>query len=281
MSRMTRNSLFAIDFSQVEYRILCGLAGQQDKLDALDSGRDLYCETAAALFKHPVTKAENPVERQFAKKECILSCGYGKGKDKAATQAKAAGYDFPREVTDGSVDYYRRTHPAVVKFWGRCDAILPYIADGGKCHLEGTPLTFSNEYLVLPNGLKCRFELVWCPEVKSWFRKVYRGGLAEPNDSVDQLRAKGYTKYWGGGLTEFCCQALSRIRLSELMLFAHRELGMRPVFLVHDEYVGIAPDDECDWLLERMLEFSRLPSPWWLDGPPFDAEGLVMKRYAH
>ena len=38
------NSLFSLDFSQVEYRILCGLAGQQDKLDALQAGRDLYCE---------------------------------------------------------------------------------------------------------------------------------------------------------------------------------------------------------------------------------------------
>src|SRR5208337_4962900 len=106
------NSLFALDFSQVEYRILCGLAGQQDKLDALSAGRDLYCEAATELFRRPVSKADY-TERQYAKRECILSCGYGKGKDKAATQAKAAGYDFSRQITDASVDYYRRTHPRV------------------------------------------------------------------------------------------------------------------------------------------------------------------------
>src|SRR5208337_834306 len=90
------NSLFALDFSQVEYRILCGLAGQQDKLDALALGRDLYCEAGEALFKRPITK-EDYKERQFAKTECILSCGYGKGKDKACTQAKAKGFDLQRE----------------------------------------------------------------------------------------------------------------------------------------------------------------------------------------
>ena len=274
------NSLFALDFSQVEYRILCGLAGQQDKLDALAARRDLYCEFGTRLFKREITKADR-AERQFSKTEGVLSCGYGKGKDKAATQAKAKGFDFPRAVTDATVDEYRRTHPHVVKFWATCDQALPHIARGEDYHIPNTPLTFSNKYLILPNGLKCLFELAWAPEIKSWFRKVYRGPMAEPGDSVDTLRSKGYTKYWGGGLTEFTCQALSRVRLSELMLFGRRELGIRPVFLVHDEYVGAAPDEECQEILDALIEFARQPSPWWPDGPPFDAEGMVMKRYAH
>src|ERR1017187_1828511 len=141
------NSLFSLDFSQIEYRILCGLAGQQDKLDALYEGRDLYCEFGTKLFKRTITKADHN-ERQFAKTEGILSCGYGKGKDKAATQAKAKGFDFPREVTDATVDEYRRTHPAVVKFWAQCDGALPRIAAGDSFNIAGTPLTFSDKYLV-------------------------------------------------------------------------------------------------------------------------------------
>ena len=274
------DSLFALDFAQVEYRILCGIAGQQDRLDALAAGRDLYCEAATELFRRPISKADY-TERQYAKKECILSCGYGKGKEKAAAQAKAAGYDFSREITDASVDYYRLTHPHVVSFWKTCDTALNHIAAGEDYQIPNTSLTFSNKYLILPNGLKCLFELAWAPEVKSWYRKVYRGPLAAPGDTVDQLRSKGYTKYWGGGLTEFCCQSLSRVRLSELILFSHRQLGLRPVFLVHDEYVGVAPDEECQAILDQLIAFAREPSPWWPDGPPFDAEGLVMKRYAH
>ena len=274
------NSLIVLDFSQIEYRILCGLAGQQDKLDAMAAGRDLYCEMATKLFKRPITRADTN-ERQFAKTEGILSCGYGKGKDKAAAQAKAKGFDFPREVTDATVDEYRGSHSKVVQFWKTCDAALPRIANGEEFKIQGTPLTFKDHSLILPNGLRCRFELAWAPEVKSWYRKMYRGGTAELGDNVDALRSKGYTKYWGGGLTEFVCQALSRVRLSELMLFAKRELDIRPVFLVHDEYVTVAPDNEGGGILEALKEFSRRPSPWWLDGPPFDAEGAVMKRYAH
>src|ERR1017187_1844566 len=138
------NSLFSLDFSQIEYRILCGLAGQQDKLDALYEGRDLYCEFGTKLFKRTITKADHN-ERQFSKAEGILSCGYGKGKDKAASQAKAKGFDFSRAITDAPVDEYRRTHPDVVRFWARMDAALPYINRFGDHQIEGTPLIFSDK----------------------------------------------------------------------------------------------------------------------------------------
>ena len=85
----------------------------------------------------------------------------------------------------------------------------------------------------------------------------------------------------GRGAYSIVVSVLARVRLSDLMVKAKRELGIRPVFLVHDEYVGIAPDEEAPELLARMIELAREPSPWWPDGPPFDAEGTVSKRYEH
>ncbi len=276
------NSLFSLDFSQVEYRILCGLAGQQDKLAALQAGRDLYCEFGTRLFGRTITK-DDYRERQYSKRHGVLSCGYGKGKDRSAAQSKADGYDFPRAITDRTVDEYRASHPHVVAFWKKCDEALPHIAAGEDYVTPGPKnlLKSQDHCLIFPNGTRARLDLVWCPEIKSWFKKTYRGGAAEKGDDSATLRSKGYTKHWGGELTALCCQALARVRLSDLMVKAKRELGIRPVFLVHDEYVGIAPDEEAPELLARMIELAREPSPWWPDGPPFDAEGTVSKRYEH
>jgi len=46
-----------IDLSQIEYRVLCALARQTDKLEALRLGRDIYSELATKLFGHQVSKA--------------------------------------------------------------------------------------------------------------------------------------------------------------------------------------------------------------------------------
>ncbi len=276
------NSIFTLDFSQVEYRILCCVAGQQDKLDALQAGRDLYCDFGTRLFCRPITKADYN-ERQYSKRQGILSCGYGKGKDRSAAQSKADGFDFPREITDRTVDEYRASHPYVVQFWRKCDAALPHIAAGEDYIIPGPGdlLKFHDHCLMLPNGTRTRLDLVWCSEIKSWFKKTYRGGIAEQHDDAATFRSKGYTKHWGGELTALWCQSLARGRLSELMLKAKRQLGIMPVFLVHDEYVGLASDEEAPELLERMKGFAREPSPWWPDGPPFDADGTVSKRYEH
>lgn len=272
-------SFVILDFSQIEYRILCALAGQNDKLDALAGGRDLYCEFAAKLFGRTITR-DDVAERTLAK-TITLGSGYGQGKDTCARTCKAKGFGFPREITDQAIDLYRSEHRNVVALWRQCDQLLPTIAAGWPCRLEGTPLQFADRCLLLPNGLKCRFDLTFCQETGGWFRRTARtNGPAEACDGVQVLLGKGYTSYWGGGLTEFCCQALARIRLSELMLKAKSKLGLTPVFLVHDEYVTLAADSDANGIFSSLLELAAESSPWWQDNPPvFAAEGRIAKRY--
>lgn len=60
------------DLSQIEYRLLCWLTGQTDKLDALKAGRDLYSELAGQFYGYAVSK-ETPKERGLGK-QITLSC---------------------------------------------------------------------------------------------------------------------------------------------------------------------------------------------------------------
>lgn len=269
-----------VDFAQVEYRILCGLAGQTDKLDALRTGRDLYCEFGSKLFERPITKDDK--DERMLSKVVVLASGYGTGKDKCAATAKNHGFKFPREVTDRAIDLYRDEHLGVVRFWKRCDDILRLIGnsvDPGDA--ADIPIRFNRGAIILPNGLSYTPDLVWSDAERSWFRRTSRGQLhQDPLPTAEGYLAAGYTRYWGGGLCQWICQALARVRLSDLILKAYNNGGgVRPALLVHDEFVCIAPEAVAERYLARLIEISSEPSPWWPNGPPFASEGRVAERY--
>jgi len=270
-------SFVTLDFSQIEYRILCGLAGQKDKLEVLAAGRDLYCEFSSRLFNRLIGK-ENVEERQFGKR-VTLSSGYGAGKDRCANMARSDGFYFPRKITDKAIDLYREEHEMVCVFWDRCDKLLPRFAAGGKGHITGTPLSFGGGSFILPNGLSPKIELVWCKETRAWMTRGSRGDPADEDDNRATLLSKGYTGFWGGSLTGYLCQSLARVRLSELMQKAWDVMNIKPVFLVHDEYVTLVPDERVKEVEYSLWTMAREPSYWWLDGPPFDGETRTSKRY--
>jgi hypothetical protein len=278
------HKIVKVDFSQIEYRILCALSGQLDKLEALDEGRDIYCEFGTKLFGYEVTKNQK-IERDFSKK-IVLGCGYGQGKDKCAFTARGAGYNFHREITDKAIELYRFDHYKVVEFWEHCDKRLKlmetsnYYKDTRHTHFI-LPVVIEDSTLIMPNGTEHKFDLVWSnAELKMW-RRTNKGDGQQgiSSDGAQTLLTKGYTRYWGGALTEFLCQALARIRLSDLMLSLKREHGINPCLLVHDEYVTIVPDNRAEEARDIIVEHACRPSPWWSDGPSFKAEGKISERY--
>jgi DNA polymerase I-like protein with 3'-5' exonuclease and polymerase domains len=64
------HTLVICDAAQIEYRILCAVAGEQWPLDVFREGKtDPYCEVASGIFGRPITKAD--VEQRFlARKSC-------------------------------------------------------------------------------------------------------------------------------------------------------------------------------------------------------------------
>jgi hypothetical protein len=271
------HKIVKIDFSQVEYRILCSLSGQLDKLEALDKGRDVYCEFGTKLFGYEVDKTQK-IERDFSKK-IVLGAGYGQGKDKCAFTAKANGYNFHRGITDRAIELYRHEHYKVVEFW----QYLDWEKSVENIHRKNFigPVKIELSTLIMPNGTRHKFDLVWSnAELKMWRRTNKGNGEHGINsDSALTLLTKGYTRYWGGALVEFLCQALARVRLSDLMLSLKREHGLNPCLLVHDEYVTIVPDDRAEEARDIIVEHACRPSIWWPNGPTFRAEGKISERY--
>jgi DNA polymerase bacteriophage-type len=138
------------DFSSVESRGLAWLAGEDWKIEAYLEGRDMYRELAGLILgldPDEVTKEQ----RTFGKVG-ELSCGYGAGA--AAVREFAAGMGVA--LTEGEaaklVADWRRTNPAIVRFWEALDAAM-----------RGAVSTWEAHEVPVPHGV-IRFEPVDVPE---------------------------------------------------------------------------------------------------------------------
>lgn len=102
-------TLFAIDYSQVELRVLAALSKERKMIEAINEGVDLHDATAAALFGEPFTKAQ----RKLAK---TVGFGkvYGGG---AATLARQSGTSI--EDVKKAISRYDRSYPAIKRYGRR------------------------------------------------------------------------------------------------------------------------------------------------------------------
>ena len=58
-------------------------------------------------------------------------------------------------------------------------------------------------------------------------------------------------------------QHLARNVLADDVLLIKKNLGYNPAHLVHDEWIGIAPEHESITLLAGVQEIMRTPPVWW------------------
>ena len=73
--------IFTADEAQIEARLLCGMAGQMDKVEAFAQGRDVYSEQATVIYGRHVDRKNNPDDfvPGFIGKAVVLGCGYQLG----------------------------------------------------------------------------------------------------------------------------------------------------------------------------------------------------------
>ncbi|PWT75880.1 MAG: hypothetical protein C5B60_04730 [Chloroflexi bacterium] len=256
-----RYKLVTADFNQIELRILCALAGQQDTLDALQRNEDVYKKFASILYRTPVERITD-VQRKLGK-VTVLGAGYGIGKVKFAATCRNHGLTIEPHVSDGAIDLYRTQFGKVVNFWQECEGWLPILADGSRHEILDN-LVIDKRAVVLPNGLRCPFELNYDRAQGKWIRVTRYGNRS----------------YWGGGLCEFLCQSLARVCLSDVMLKVKREFAIRPILLVHDELVYSVLEEMAESFLQWLKHYMGETPAWWPGGPPMSAEGKIADRYS-
>jgi DNA polymerase len=123
------------DSSNIELRTVMALAGQDDVVEKLRNGVDLYCDFASKLFGRNITKADKA--ERFLGKTAMLGLQYGAGAKRFCEMVRIAARSDPSVTpidenrAHAIVDLYRSVHWKVVELWRRCnDVILPDIAKG-------------------------------------------------------------------------------------------------------------------------------------------------------
>lgn len=263
------------DLSQIEYRLLCWLAGETEKLAALAAGIDLYSATASEFYGRPIDKSL-PKERGLGK-QITLSCGYGSGADSIQRTAKNGTYGPPVELTFiealAARDLYRATHPAVVQFWDWCGKrALPALAKGTEEDYRGV-LRIADHKILLPNGTSLNYEAL------RWARlsEVYPGQEDGEGPSWWEVGRKGWTRTWGSHLTADIVQALARVVLMDILV-RMLDRGYSPCLEIYDELVYCLPAADAEWARQE-LEAQMTTPPAWCSDIPLACEILVSEAY--
>lgn len=280
-------SFLDADYSAIEARIVCWLAGQEDALRnfrAYDAATEKeekynlepYRIMASTIFGKSVLDINKFPER-FVGKECVLGCGFGLGGARFRVQCKKKGYDLPEGLEFKAVKAWRKKHNKVVTMWTDLDnAAKRAILHKGEVQKVGVHLSFKcmdiegMTFLLmrLPSGRKLAY-----PRPKIVPGK-FEGTTAVAFYANLKGSKWGHTSVWGGVWAENATQAVA----ADIMAYgAHnceRE-GYQIATLIHDQALAYhQPGQTAERFVELLTDL-----PEWAQGLPIEAEGSLVPFY--
>lgn len=262
--------LFDVDYSAIEARIVCWLAGQEDAVAEYRQNIDRYKRMASVIYNVPADKVDDFPQR-FVGKQATLGCGYGMGPPKFRATCAKYGYDLPVGLEDIAVKAFRNTHKQVVNYWYSCEKqIKRAIANPGTKYPCGKVDFFCLEtagsrYLFarLPSGRHIAYR---DPQVHD-DRISYYG-------QVEGKVMWGRVDLYGGKAVENLVQAIAADIMSHGALTAE-QAGFKIATLVHDQCLAYHGDKaRLDELCHCLTSL-----PAWAAGMPVAVEGKVVPYY--
>jgi DNA polymerase len=253
------------DLGQVESRILCWLAGQEDKLALYRAGEDIYVAEANGLGS----------DSRDLGKLLVLSAGYGASGRVVLAKAPGFGVAITPEEAQEFTARWRANNPAIVEFWHDLHRHLQLCVE---LPADQPPIEFNRfriwrtfEMLVvqLPSGrcLKYRDPLLEIGEYGSLQITVQlpKNGKLLP------------TSLWHGAATGNAVQAIGADLLMAAILRLHQD-GVFLVGTIHDEIVALAPVEAAESIRERMVTVLR-ELPDWAPDLPLVADAFINERF--
>jgi DNA polymerase len=259
--------LVVADFAQIESRVLCWLAGQQDMLDTYRGGGDPYVTTAAAL---------GSPDRQFGKL-LVLAAGFGGGVNMLRQKAPGYGLTLSAAEADRAIIAWRNANAAITRFWYALQDALVEVVEmplGREC--RGHRLSVFRKVddtlrIRLPSGRELIYHQ---PRMMPNPDHNDRLELAYQQVEKSDWRLK---RSWHGNSCENVVQGVAYDLLADAMLRMDAA-GIVLIASVHDELIAIAPREQASATLQEMLAIMSAP-PTWASGLPLKAEGYLSVRY--
>lgn len=286
------------DLNAIENRVLGWLARCKKILDVFEQGRDPYVDFATYLFKEPYEKlfaeykAGDKSKRTTAKPG-VLGCGYmlGAGQEfenHITGEIEATGLlgyawnmgvrSFTQEQSALSVETFRREFEEVKDLWYDLErAMRKCIGTGRKTECDRIRFEMDGRVckMILPNDrplhyIEPRIEMRKTP----WGEKRETITYMGLNEKKQWVRIQTHP----GKVTENADQAISRDLLVHGMKLARRR-GIDIRLHVHDQIVGLSPEDKAEEQLKVLIECMEERPKWGLD-LPLGSNGTVTRVFA-
>jgi DNA polymerase len=257
------------DSSNIELRTVMALAGEEEALQHIREGRDMYCHFASSIYGREITKADKA--ERFLGKTAMLGLQYGAGAPRfhEMVRVQSRGIEGAEPIdmqqAERIVFTYRDMYSRIVALWKHCDNLIPRIAN--------------REYLdaVDKNG--------WFITQREGF-----GRPGEPGVVYHDLRYDHNTRNWlykqgrdenkvlyGAKMVENLCQHAA---MQIVMWQTARVHQKYPVKLsVHDEMACVVPEDQAEDCRDYMLESLSMTPAWVADMIPVEGEVAIGGSY--
>jgi len=260
--------IIGFDLSNIEVRVNLYIAGQQDQLDVITQGLDMYRDFGSKVFNvayDDITKAQ-----RFISKTAVLGLGFGAGHKvlcKAINLgAKTFGFEVDVDENEAKriVDLYREVNYKVRDAWYEGEKVLEAIRYNNY-------YMYKPGFLALPvngvDGLKLPSQLcIKYPNLRSII-----GPEGRP-EWVYEGRRKVKKRIYGPKVTQNVTQGVARCVMGEAMV---RINEVYPIKLtVHDSCYVVVPEEEAQKAYE-FISKEIVKTPIWAPGLPLAAEGGI------
>jgi DNA polymerase len=222
------------DLKTIEARIVLALAGQYDKVKLIADGKDIYIDMAQTIYKRPIDKHKNPIERTIGK-QTVLGAGFGMGAEKfQKNYAQGESLEFCKDVITA---YRTEFAPEVPKLWygleeAACRTAwdrVPHEAYGVRFAIEDLWLTAR-----LPSGRKLYyFDPQPMKRAMPWDETDIRPGWTFRAQKLGRWRI---IDAYGGQITENVVSGLARDILVAGLFRCERN-NLPVILTVHDETI--------------------------------------------
>lgn len=251
--------LCGADLSNIELRLGLWLAEQDDRVQMLADGQDLYKDFAASVYNVAYDEVTKP-QRQVGKVS-NLSLIYGTGPVKLRDALRImGGVKVSAEDAKPIVDLYRQRNPKVVAAWREGEqALQAMVADqtldlyrGGICRVEG------RKGIRLPSGLHLQY-----PNL----RRVHN----EAGKAEWVFDGKNHAeRIYGSKVFQGVTQAIARCVMADGLRKLDKQYPVR--LTIHDSAYWLARTEEAEEALAFGIAAITAPVKY-CPGLPLAAEG--------
>lgn len=276
------------DFKGIEARGVCWLCNEQELIDKIVAGLDVYVVQAAEMFRlayEDIAAGYKKGDKGFvamrqAGKICVLACGYAGGYVVFLKEAKKSKFECIEPEAKQYVAAFRKSRPKVTAAWKAFEtASIEAMAKPGDVILvDKIRVTFQlyrgSLRMLLPSG-----RYIYYPQATmsmqydrfGQMKNTVFSGWINSTTHKWEIREMSGPLFFQNAIQGLCRDLLvnAQVKLEEA--------GYPQIGSVHDEAIGMSPE-YLGHTLEGMSKI-MLEVPEWAKGFPMGASGFVGKRY--